>query len=327
MIDRSVTGQAPIPGPSQPSRTKVSFLTGTDRRQMVYQAMQPFKDQIQQAIQGKQVFIKPNFVATNIPLCATHVDAVRGVLDFLKPIYSRKILIGESPAVGSSMEGFNNYGYTALEKEYNVELIDLNTRPTQPIWVIDRNIHAVPCQMIADFMDPNNYFISVTRLKTHDTVVATLGLKNIVMAAPVNQARIRMKRVMHSGGPRWLHYNLFLAAQRIRPQFTVIDGIEGMEGNGPIRGTPVDHGVVLAGTDVCAVDAIGAQLMGIPLEHIGYLVYCGQAGLGVTDYTRIDIVGDKDPKDYVKKYRLHSSIEQLLEWKTDLPLAGGQSWG
>jgi uncharacterized protein (DUF362 family) len=325
MLDRSSTvrgAETSAPAPAAPpARSRVSFLTGTDRREMVYKAMEPFKEEIQKGIQGKQVFIKPNFVVTNVPLCATHVDAIRGVLDFLKPLYSGKIIIGESSAMGSPVSGYENYGYLALEKEYNVELVDLNTRPTQPIWVIDRNIHAVPCQMIADFMDPKSYFISVTRLKTHDTVVATMGLKNMLMAAPVNQGRsgLMEKRVMHSGGPRWLHYNLFLAAQRIRPQLTVIDGLEGMQGSGPIRGTPVDHGVALAGTDVCAVDAIGAQLMGIPLENIGYLAYCGEAGLGVTDQARIDILGDKAPRDYVKKYELHADIERLLEWKTDLP--------
>jgi uncharacterized protein (DUF362 family) len=91
-----------------------------------------------------------------------------------------------------------------------------------------------------------------------------------------------------------------------------------MEGEGPIRGTPVDHGVALAGTDVCAVDAIGAQLMGIPVENIGYLTYCGNAGLGVTDLAKIDILGDKAPKDYVKKYALHSPLEEIYDWQTDL---------
>jgi uncharacterized protein (DUF362 family) len=174
--------------------------------------------------------------------------------------------------------------------------------------------------MISDFLNPNNYFISVTRLKTHDTVVATMGLKNMVMAAPLNQARgqLRYKRVMHSGGPRWLHYNMFLVAQRVRPHLTVLDGLEGMQGNGPVRGTPIEHGVALAGTDVCAVDSVGAQLMGIPVENIGYLTYCGQAGLGITDRAMIDIVGDKNPGDYVKTYQLHSRIEDLLDWKTEL---------
>jgi len=56
---------------------------------------------------------------------------------------------------------------------------------------------------------------------------------------------------MHSGGSRWLHYNMFLVANTARPDFTIIDGVEGMEGNGPIGGTPVDHRIALAGFDCC----------------------------------------------------------------------------
>ena len=328
MLNRSSTAKAASASQAtavaaEPTRSRVAFLTGTDRREMVYQAMMPFKEEIQKGIQGKQVIIKPNFVITNAPLCATHVDAVRGVLDFLKPIYDGRIIIAESSAAGDTTPGFQAYGYLPLEREYNVSFVDLNTRPTKPVWIIDRNIHASSCQLIADFLDPNNYFISVTRPKTHDTVVATLGLKNIVMAAPVNQSRggrYQEKRAMHAGGPRWLHYNMFLVAQQVRPNFTVIDGLEGMEGNGPVRGTAIGHGIALAGTDVMAVDSIGTQLMGIPIENVGYLTYCGEAGLGVTDRSKIDIVGDKDPADHIKNYRLHSRINELLNWKSPLQI-------
>lgn len=309
---------------TESARSPVSFVTGTDRREMVYQAMKPFREHIEKGIRGKQVVIKPNFVATRVPLCATHADAVRGVLDFLQPLYSGRIVIAESSAGGDSGKGFDNYGYRDLEREYNVALVDLNEHPTRPVWIIDRDLHASGCQIISDFLDPGNYFISLTRLKTHDTVIATMGLKNIVMASPISQPRKGLwhKRRMHAGGPRWLHYNIFLLAGQIRPQFTVIDGLEGMEGDGPVWGKPVEHGVALAGPDVVAVDTVGAGLMGIPVEDIGYLAYCGKAGLGVTDPSQIDILGDKDPKEYVRKYQPHRRIEELLEWKKDLPDEG-----
>jgi len=300
-------------------RTRVSFITGTDRREMVYQALLPLKDEVEKGIQGKQVIIKPNFVGTRYPLCATHADAVRGLLDFLKPIYKEKIIIGESSAVEVTSNGYDNYGYRPLEQEYNVTLVDFNEHSTKPVWVTDRNIHPAKIQVISEFLDPKNYFISITRLKTHDTVVATMGLKNILMAAPISQYNgQRYKRAVHSGGPRWLHYNLFLLAHLMRPQLTVIDALEGMQGNGPVRGEPIEHGVALAGTDVLAVDSIGAQLMSIPFENIGYLTYCADAGLGIVDRAKIDIIGGKDPKDFVKAYRLPDSIDRQLEWKTDL---------
>jgi uncharacterized protein (DUF362 family) len=314
-ISAFAAGSSPVGS----ERTRVSFVTGTDRREMVYQALLPLKDEVQKGIQGKQVIIKPNFVGTRYPLCATHADAVRGLLDFLKPIYTEKIIIGESSAVEVTSNGYENYGYRPLEREYNVTLVDFNEHSTKPVWITDRNIRPGKIQVISEFLDPKNYFISITRLKTHDTVVATMGLKNILMASPVSQYNgQRYKRAVHAGGPRWLHYNLFQLAHLMRPQLTVIDALEGMQGNGPVRGTPIEHGVALAGTDVLAVDSIGAQLMNIPLDNIGYLTYCAEAGMGIVDKAQIDILGGKDPKDYVKQYRLPDSIERQLEWKTDL---------
>jgi hypothetical protein len=58
--------------------------------------------------------------------------------------------------------------------------------------------------------------------------------------------------------------------------------------------------------------------MDIPLDNIGYLTYCGEAGLGNVDKSKIEILGGKDPKDYVKQYQLADSIERQLEWKTNL---------
>ena len=315
------------------ARSKVSFTTGTNRREMVKQILAPFKDEIQKSIQGKQIIIKPNFVGTTNPLCATHVDAVRGVLDFLKPMYSGKIIIGESSATPNTMPGFQNYGYTDLEKEYNVSLQDFNTHSGKPFWILDRNLNPVAIQVISEFLDPKNYFISVTRLKTHNIVIATMGLKNMAMGCPLNAGSTgggrgnSSKVVMHGPTSRWLHYNLYQVAQKVRPQLSVIESVQGMEGSGPINGTPVDHKVALAGTDFLAVDSIGAQLMDVPLENLGYLNYCANAGMGIIDRDKIDIIGDAKPADHVIKYQLAGNIDQQLEWKQPLQLQGGQQGG
>ena len=320
VLDNPMRAFAASSSAAASQRSRVSFVTGGDRREMVYQALTPLKDEVEKGIQGKQIIIKPNFVGTRNPLCATHVDAVRGLLDFLKPIYKQKIIIGESSAIEVTSNGYDNYGYRPLEREYNVTLVDFNaSSDTKPVWVTDQNIHPAQIQVISEFIDPKNYFISITRLKTHDTVVATMGLKNILMASPISQYNgRRYKRAVHAGGPRWLHYNLFLLAHLMRPQLTVIDALEGMQGNGPVRGFPIEHGVALAGTDVFSVDSIGAQLMDIPFEDIGYLKYCADAGMGIVDKSKIDIIGGKDPKDYVKKYTLPNSINRQLEWKSEL---------
>jgi len=310
-----------------PGNSPVAFTTGTDRHEMLFEVIKPFENEIKAGLKKKQLVIKPNMVVTNRELCATHKDAIRALLDYLKPIYKGQVIIAESSSSVNSSDGFKNYGYTDLEKDFNVKFVDLNsTGPGKPYYIIDRNLHLDRIEVADIFANPDYYVISICRPKTHNSVVMTAGTKNIIMAAPLNPGSVNgdkpisYKRNMHSGGPRWLHYNMFLLMQSIRPDFTIIDGVEGMEGNGPIGGTPVDHRIALAGFDVAAVDSMCARLMGIPLENVGYLNYCAAAGLGNIDRDKIDIIGGKDPEQSIIAYKMGSNINYQLEWKDPLNL-------
>ena len=74
---------------------------------------------------------------------------------------------------------------------------------------------------------------------------------------------------------------------------TLIDGFEGMEGNGPASGTPVPSRVAIASTDYIAADRVGVEAMGIDPNWIGYLNFCGQFGLGQFDLDKIEVRGEK----------------------------------
>lgn len=306
--------------------SSVAFTSGTDRHQMLFEIIKPFEKEIRTGLKGKQLIIKPNMVVTNVALCATHIDALRALLEYLKPIYKRQIIIAESSSQSDSYAGFKNYGYLDLEKNYNVKFVDLNTTGSKPFYVLDRNLHLDKIQIVDSFANPDNYIISISRLKTHNTVVMTGGVKNMCMCAPINlpasgdKKPLNYKRNMHSGGPRFIHYNLYLMAQSVRPDFTIIDGVEGMEGNGPINGTPVAHNIALAGQDVVAIDSMCCRLMGIPLENVGYLNYCAAGGLGNIDRGRIDIIGAEDPEKHIINYKPGSNIAYQLEWKDPLNL-------
>ncbi|MBN1291134.1 MAG: DUF362 domain-containing protein [Candidatus Latescibacteria bacterium] len=307
-----------------PGISDVSFVTGDDRREMMHQALRPLEQKIKEGIKGKQVVIKPNLVGPN-PLCGAHVDAVRGVLDFLKPIYKKRVIVGDStgrtyPGPMGTAKHYELHHYYDLEKEYKIKLIDLNDQGTQQLWIVDGNAHPLGVNIIDTFLDPKNYIISLTRLKTHSDVVATLSVKNIVMGSPVSHYKQvkaegrNEKSFMHSGGFKNIHFNIFLVAQHVRPQLSILDGLEGMEGNGPTLGTAVEHGVALAGTDMIAVDRVGVELMGIDFNDVGYLTYCAQAGMGQSDLSKIHILGD-DPYRYKITYKLHENIEKQLKWK------------
>lgn len=124
---------------------------------------------------------------------------------------------------------------------------------------------------------------------------------------------------MHSGGSRSLHYNMFIMTPYVKADFNIIDGLEGMEGNGPINGTKVDHRIAMASFDPIAMDSMAARLMGIPLEQVGYLNYLAAAGVGNIDRDKIDIIGSQDPDKSIIAYKMGPNIKTQLEWMDPLP--------
>lgn len=303
---------------ADPGDARVHLVTGNERRQLMRDALEPYTEEIGRAVQGKRVLVKVNFVGTGQPLAVTHPDAVRGLLDFLTPLHDGTIVIGESKGFKPS---FEEYGYLPLAREYNVQLAELQEGRLSTRWILDEQLRPQTIRVVDIYFDPDIYLISLTRLKSHNAVVATLTLKNVIMGLPLKwpDRNINDKAKMHTTGrtPKLLHYNLFHLANEVRPDLCVLDGFEGMEGNGPADGTSVDHRVALAGTDVVAVDRIGTELMGVPFENVGYLGFCAQAGLGQGDRSRIRITGE-NPADHLRTYKLHDNIGWQLRWLDEI---------
>ena len=76
----------------------------------------------------------------------------------------------------------------------------------------------------------------------------------------------------------------------LHPAITVIDGFVGMEGNGPIDGTPVQMNIIIAGTDVVATDATAARIMGFNPHEIKHIHKAYEKDLGKID---AQIIGEK----------------------------------
>jgi uncharacterized protein (DUF362 family) len=313
--------------PAMNSISQVGLTTGDHRADMAFRALQPFSEQIKQAIGNKRVLIKPNNVMIDRQLAASHVDNLEGILEFLRSIgVTENIMIGESAAGGATFEGFDNYGYFDLQKKYRVNLVDLDQEQYEIIQVFDeKDFRPHPVRTSSLILDPDTYVISAAKMKTHDRVLATLSLKNIVFGAPIKDVGFSWGRnrkegtkndkpIAHGSGYRGINYNLFSLARILHPNLSVIDGMEGMEGNGPNAGTPVDHRVCVAGIDWLAADRVALELMGIDYNNVGYLNYCADAHMGEADLNKIEIIGEKI-EDHKKSYKLSDSIEKQLIWK------------
>ena len=318
----------PIPvSPSGPI-SRVSLAAGDDRAKIAFDSLTPFKREIAAAIGSKRVVLKPNNVIVNKPLCASNAENLEGIVEFIHSIGKTNIVIAESPAGGSVMEGFSNYGYDKLAARYNVKLMDLDQEKYEIVQCIDQKDfqpHAVRAATM--LMDPkNNFVISACKLKTHDLVGVTLSLKNIVVGSGIKDSGASLgssgpgggrsdKRLMHGGGTWGINYNLFVLSSMLHPDLAVIDGYEGMEGTGPVNGTPISQKCCIASLDWLAADRVGVELMGIDVNKIGYLSYCIKAGdRGQGDLSKIMIVGGAI-HDYAKTYQLPKTWDQITSWQ------------
>jgi len=300
--------------------SRVALTSGEDRANLAFKALEPFKKEIAAAIGDKRVILKPNNVIINKSLCATHADNLEGILEFLKSIDKKNIVIAESPANGSALDGFANYGYNKFVGQYGVKLVNLDTEGDEIVQCIDeKDFQPHACRVSKLILDPNNFIISAAKLKTHDLVGITLSLKNIVVGSGIKDSPAAGgksdKRLMHGGGTHGINYNLFTLSAKLHPDLAVIDGYEGMEGTGPVNGTPVEQRVCMASMDWLAADRVGAALMGVDISKIGYLTYCIQAGdRGEGDLSKIEIVGPPI-KDVAKTYQLPQDWEQITSWQ------------
>lgn len=330
--------------------SNVSFVgsnSSGNRKTMILDVLEPWRQTITDGIKGKKILIKPNVVASTNALVATHVDALRALIQFLRTITDQPIIIAESAASFGVSFGFSNFGYNNLPSEFqNISLMDLDNQSTIPkvdrtIWKPDLS-SSVQIPVYQAFVDPEYYVISICRPKTHNCMVITGVCKNILMAAP----QMDSKQQMHGqkgwysgtneGENKCLAYNLYQLGNIIftsgAPAFCVLDAWEGMEGNGPASGTSIMQYCAIAGTDPLAVDRLCAKLMGFsdtPTEPMNNstpsytdaraLWWLSNAGIGNFDLNKINfILGSLDElNNYVKSYQLPSNYTGNPSYETE----------
>ncbi len=312
-----------LPSGEAARRSVVALVSGASRRKNIGESLVAIEDQILPVLKRKKyVVIKPNIVSTENQLASTHLDALHGILDFLAPRFKGPVVIAESSA-GFTTEGYDHFRYRQVVGEHKplqVSLVDLNEEGQyEQHTILDGDLHAVPVRLAARLLDPEAYIICAAMLKTHNTVVATLSIKNMALGAPLHSPRKATqpwndKRLYH-GGVRQSHVDIMLTAQRLRPCWgaAVIDGYEGMEGNGPAGGSLVPSRLAIASTDYVAADRVGIAAMGIDPSWVGYLNFCAQCGLGQYELANIDIRGAK-LAEVTRKYRMSDQIEHELRW-------------
>jgi uncharacterized protein (DUF362 family) len=301
----------------------------------------------------QRVIIKPNLVSTERQSASTHPEALRAVLAAVRERYHGPLAITEGSALRHTSEGFARFGYQALARQYQAELVDLNNDDTVAVMVYDRWLRPRTLRLARRVVE-SDYRISLSLPKTHDTVIVTLSLKNIIMGALVNRTIAHhkpaaagtiaslLRRGLRKAGsylplPTWveerfglrhssdkqamhqgfatINLNLALLAPLVQPQLAVLDGHVAMQGAGPINGEALPWGIAIAGCNGLAVDRFAARLMGIDPERVGYLAYATRMGLSSGDPDAITLVGNVAAATVQRSFRMHPTAAQQGRWQ------------
>jgi len=210
-----------------------------------------------------RVLLKPNLLYGKPPEKAvtTHPSVVRGMIQIVREAGGVPF-IGDSPSVGSLTRTAEKAGIKAVADKMKCPLVEFN-RPVLPLKGGGRTFRQLEVDQTVLEAD---VIINLPKFKTHSLTLLTLGVKNLFGCIPGPK-----KALWHlkAGDDRKIFAQiLFDIYQVIQPSLSILDGIVGMEGNGPNSGRPIPIGLVLASGDPLSLDQIVCDLLGISRESL-----------------------------------------------------------
>lgn len=228
----------------------------------------------------RPVLIKPNYINARHPSTGITTDSrvIEGIIIFLRRRGVKEIIVGEGSGHSDTFEAFRNSGVDVVARRLGAKLVDLNkddfieVHPTNPLALSKVRVARTALESIV---------VSAPKLKLHRITGVTLSMKNLMGC-------MTPKGSMHMN----LSKNIADLASVINPRISVIDGIIAGEGH-ETSGNPVEMNLVIAGVDPVAVDAVGATVMGVPVDEVKHIIYAARKGLGTYELNKINVVGER----------------------------------
>jgi uncharacterized protein (DUF362 family) len=240
-------------------------------------------------VRGKTIVLKPNLVEFDPNgVINTNPLVIEAAIDCFRTLGARQVLVAEGPGHRRDNEYLlTASGLYGVIKEHRVPYVDLNSDDVRPTRLLSSftNLQQL---YLPETLYKADLLVSMPKLKTHHWAGITLSLKNMFGVVP-GSVYGWPKNILHWQG---IH-NSILDINSSLPvrQFAIVDGIVGMEGNGPLQGQAKDGGVLIFGKDLVAVDATAARLMKIEPRKIKYLAEAGEF-LGNVQYESIEQIGE-----------------------------------
>ena len=240
---------------------------------------------------GERILIKPNLLSAKEPSRAitTHPEIVRPVIRMVKEAGAIPIL-GDSP--GGAVKGvervWEKTGMKALAEEEGVTLVNFETAGSRSMPIQHPLLESL--QISNAVLDVDG-IINLPKLKTHSMLLFSGGVKNFYGCVPGLR-----KAEYHKFAPLPRDFSQLLAELYLlvksKVRFSLVDGIVGMEGNGPSAGDIRTMNLIAAGEDTVALDTVLTTLLGLKTSRILYLGMIARKGGGTDDLSKISVIGD-----------------------------------
>lgn len=310
---------APMVGACNPSGRwqKDAFRKKTLSRVALLKAERydlPLKDTIAKGIKlfglevkGKRIVLKPNLVEFDPKgVINTNPAVIEAAIDAFRTLGAAEVIVAEGPGHRRDNEYLlSASGLYSVLQEHGVRYVDLN----------NDDVRATPLRSqftrlgqlyLPETLYNADLLVSMPKLKTHHWAAVTLSLKNMFGVVP-GSVYGWPKNILHWQG---IHESILdINSSLPLPQFAIVDGIVGMEGNGPLQGEAKESGVLIFGDDLVAVDATAARFMNLEPGKIKYLAQAGEF-LGNLAREKIEQIGE--PIDKVQKdFRVIDDFKDL----------------
>jgi len=252
---------------------------------LIFESLAPFELQVK----GKSVLLKPNLVGLDPHgFINTHPTVIAAARECFLRMGASQVLVGDGPALDRDTEAILE---SVRLREHLGPLrnvfVDLNLDEVQKVTFPTRASRLRELYLPKTYMGVD-FVVSMAKLKTHHWAGVTLSMKNLFGIVP-GACYGWPKNVLHWAGIDRAILDINAAA---RPDFAIVDGIVGMEGNGPIQGQSKASGVLVFGNDPVAVDATCCRVMGLRPERVKYLQQAGTL-LGHLQADKIQQVGEQ----------------------------------
>ncbi len=262
---------------------------------------------------GDRVLLKVNMLEALPPERAvtTHPEIVRAVIREVKKAGAVPT-VGDSPGTTGTLKAAEKCGIMAVCREEGAELQPFDTSVDMPY----PDGLTVKKFALARPLAAADKVISLAKMKTHTFMGITGATKNMfgfIVGMQKGQFHLRMQARKEFAGM------LIDLANLVKPVLSIVDGVVGMEGNGPRNGTPVKAGVILAGANCFAVDIAMAEMMGFNPDRLPLTELALEKGL-TPSISGIDLVGSARNLrlNFVEPRSMMSLTDRMPKWAAGL---------